>query len=489
MLQASCDVLLCTSNARYIHPAFGLRCLLANLGPLQSRARLLESDIKTEPSTVAEAILAEAPRIVGLGAHVWNATRLADIAARLKAARPDLVLVLGGPELTSEETDLTRPADYIVVGEGEEVFRRLCVDLLEGRRPAGRFLRAAPVDLSRLALPYELYTDADLKHRITYVESSRGCPYHCDYCLSAGDAPVRYFPLPPLLDALDRLLDRGARTLKFVDRTFNLDLERCCALLAFFLERMRPGLFVHFEMVPDRFPDELRGLLARFPTGSLQLEIGVQTFNPEVAARIRRPLRPELVEENLAFLRKRTNAILHTDLIAGLPGETAESFAAGFDRLARLDPHKIQIGILKRLPGAPLARHDGPGAMRYNPRPPYEILSTSAMKEAELIEIKRFARFWERVVNRGHFPRTAPLLWAGAASPYRAFAEFSRWLFARFGRDYRLPLTELADALFEFLTEARGLSRERTATSLLNDYREPGRKDTPRGLRPYTARG
>ena len=485
MGRPSHDIVLCTLNARYAHPAFGLRCLLANLGPLQSRARLLEFDIKTAVATAAEAILAEQPRIVGLGAHIWNVALIEPLVLLLKSERPDLLVVLGGPEITDRETSLTRAADYAVRGEGEEVFRRLCAELLAGDRPAGRFLQAAPADPSKLALPYDLYSDADLAHRLTYVESSRGCPYQCDYCLSAGDAPVRHFPLPPLLDALDRLLERGARTLKFVDRTFNLDLERCRALLTFFLDRMRPGLFVHFEMVPDRFPDDLRGLLARFPAGSLQLEIGVQTFNPEVAARIRRPLRPEAVEENLSFLRNHTAAVLHTDLIAGMPGETLESFAAGFDRLVRLEPHKIQVGILKKLPGASLARHDRAWAMRYSPRPPYEVVSTSAMDEGTLAAVQRLARYWELVVNRGRFPQTARLLWRGTGSPFAAFRGFSEWLFQRFGRDYGLPLTELADALFEFLTAERGLVPEAVAERILGDYQGPGRKDTPRRLRPY----
>ncbi|MBP7830645.1 MAG: DUF4080 domain-containing protein [Kiritimatiellae bacterium] len=479
------DIVLSTLNARYIHPAFGLRCLQANLGPLRSRSRILEFDLKTVPGRAADALLAEHPRIVGLGAHIWNAEALEGLARELKSRQPDLVLVLGGPEITENETGLTRLADYVIAGEGEEPFRRLCADLLESRRPAGRFIRTGPADPSTLALPYDLYSDADLAHRITYVESSRGCPYHCDYCLSAGDAPVRYFPLPPLLEALDGLLGRGAHTIKFVDRTFNLDFNRCREVLTFFLDRLRPDLFVHFEMVPDRFPDELRGLLARFPAGSLQLEIGIQTFNPEVAARIRRPLDPGAVENNLRWLRQNTRAILHTDLIAGLPGETLQSFASGFDRLVRLEPHKIQLGILKKLHGASLARHDEAGSMRYNPRPPYEVLSTSATDEPTLTGIKRFARTWELVVNRGHFPRTAPLLWTGAASPFEAFAGFSRWLFSRFGRDFGLPLTELTDALFEFLTRVRALPPDPVAANLLKDYRGPGRKDIPQSLRPF----
>ncbi|MBU1908430.1 MAG: cobalamin-dependent protein, partial [Verrucomicrobia bacterium] len=276
------DIVLSTLNAKYAHPALGLRYLLANLGPLQSRARLLEFDIKADPALVTDAILAEHPRLVGLGVHIWNAVPLIEIAAQLKRRQPDLVLILGGPEMMSESPgpEIDGRADYIIAGEADLAFRDLCGEILEGRPPAGRVFHPAPVDVERLILPYDLYSDEDLSHRITHVESSRGCPYHCDYCLSAGDAPVRFFPLSALQEALDRLLNRGARTFKFVDRTFNLDIGRCLILLTFFLERARPGLFVHFEMVPGRFPPKLREVLARFPAGALQLEIGIQTFNP-----------------------------------------------------------------------------------------------------------------------------------------------------------------------------------------------------------------
>ncbi|MBU1909976.1 MAG: DUF4080 domain-containing protein, partial [Verrucomicrobia bacterium] len=316
----------------------------------------------------------------------------------------------------------------------------------------------------------------------TYVESSRGCPYHCDYCLSAGDAPVRYFPLSALQKALDRLLVRGARSFKFVDRTFNLEIGRCLILLTFFLERMRPGLFVHFEMVPDRFPPELREVLARFPAGALQLEIGIQTFNPEVAARIHRPLNLRTVEDNLTFLRQRTAVRLHTDLIAGLPGETLESFAAGFDRLVRLDPHKIQVGILKRLRGSAIARHDGAWKMRYSARPPYEVLSTSVLDEDTLQGLQRFARYWELVVNRGRFPETAPLLWRGRASPFAAFHAFSEWLHLRFGRAHALPLSDLALALAEYPALRASVPAAVLRESLRRDYIGPGRPNLPGAL-------
>ena len=179
--------------------------------------------------------------------------------AALKRVRPDLLIVLGGPEV-SYETDgqeIVRLADYVITGEGDLAFAALCRRLLAGERPAEKVIAAPLPDFPQLALPYDLYTDSDLAHRVLYVEASRGCPFSCEFCLSSLDVPVRQVPLDRLLPALQRLLDRGARQFKFVDRTFNLDLRFSRALLEFFLARWQPGLFLHFEMIPDRLPEPL----------------------------------------------------------------------------------------------------------------------------------------------------------------------------------------------------------------------------------------
>lgn len=480
-------IVLTTFNARYSHPALGLRYLLANLGDLQPAARLLEFEIKADPAAAAQQILDLAPQIVGLGVYIWNVPRIETLAAYLKAERPDLVLVLGGPEIgpETEQQPLGKWADYLVCGEADLAFPALCRDLLAGRPPPHRLIRASPADPAQLALPDAFYSEDDLAHKNVYVESSRGCPFLCDYCLSAGDAPVRFFPLDRVMESLQRLLERGALRFKFVDRTFNLQMDRCRVLLSFFLERLRPGLFVHFEMVPDILPDELGHLLARFPAGSLQLEIGVQTFNPTVAERIHRRLDPEAVEQNLRFLREQTKAILHTDLIAGLPGENLDSFAAGFNRLLGLDSHKIQVGILKKLRGAPISRHTEAWRMEYNERPPYEVLSTSVASREEVVKLKRFSRYWELITHHDRFPQTAPLLWEGSDSPFVAFLEASEWLFTRFGRDHSLPLLDLSEGLFDFLTTVRGFPPKALAERMLHEYQAPGRHDVP----PFLHRG
>jgi len=211
------DIVLATLNAKYIHSAFGLRYLLANLGELQPRAQLLEFDLNRRPVDIVEAILQVQPRIVGLGVYIWNATPTTEVVRLLKSLRPELKVVLGGPEV-SYETDqqpLAHMADCVICGEADLAFAEIARQLLEGRTPPRRIVQAPLPDLQRLTLPYDWYTDEDLAHRVLYVEASRGCPFSCEFCLSSLGIPVRTFPLDRFLAALQRLLDRGARHFKF----------------------------------------------------------------------------------------------------------------------------------------------------------------------------------------------------------------------------------------------------------------------------------
>ncbi len=489
------DIVLATLNAKHLHAALGLRCLQANLGPLRNRSRLLEFDINQRPVDIAERILELRPRIVGLGVYVWNATASTELAGLLKRIEPSVRLVLGGPEV-SHETEaqaMVNLADWVIAGEADLAFAQLCAQVLEDRPPADKIIAAAPPDPASLAPPYELYTAEDLARRLTYVEASRGCPFGCEFCLSALDAGVRQFPLDRFLEELEKLLARGARHFKFVDRTFNLREEVCQRVLEFLLARLRPGLFFHFEIVPDLLPGALREAARRFPPGALQFEAGVQTFNPEVAERIGRRQDGDRVEANLRWLRQETAAHLHTDLIVGLPGESLASFGAGFDRLLALRPHEIQVGILKRLRGAPIARHDHAFRMVYSPHPPYEILRNDRLDFATVQRLRRFARYWDLVGNSGNFIETTPLLWsgegAGSASPFESFLRFSDWLFGEVRRTDAIALPRLLELVFRYLTEVLGRKPDAAAETLWRDYQRAGRSDRPAFLAAFVGKG
>ena len=480
------EIVLATLNAKYIHAAFGLRYLLANLGELRERACIAEFDINQRPLEIVERILAHEPSIVGFGVYIWNVTQTTEVVAILKRLRPQLTIILGGPEVSyeTEEQEIVRLADHVITGEADLAFAECCRALVAGRALPKIIVATVP-KLEEIASPYSLYTDSDLAHRVIYVEASRGCPFTCEFCLSSLDIPVRAFALEPFLAELDALMARGAMQFKFVDRTFNLHLPTSRAILQFFLDRWRDGMFVHFEMVPDRLPEQLRELISQFPAGGVQLEVGIQTFDDVTSKNISRRQNVPKLEDNFRYLRESTGVHVHADLIVGLPGEGIESFGRGFDRLVALRPQEIQVGILKRLRGTPIVRHDAGYGMVYSPQPPYEILQNAALDFTAMQRMRRFARFWDLVANSGNFIEAAPLLWSGDASPFQTVLAFSDWLFARIQRTHTIALDTIARELFTYLSEHSATSRGEVADAMARDWRRPGRKDLPSWLVPH----
>lgn len=474
------DILLSTLNARYAHSSFGLRYLFANLGDLQPRAEIAEFDISQRPLDIAEKILARAPRILGLGVYIWNVAPTTELVSLLKRLAPQMIIVLGGPEVSHEleQQEIVRLADFTVAGEADLEFHQLCTRLLAKRRPLENTIQANPPEFRDLRLPYEYYGDEDVAHRVIYVEASRGCPFTCEFCLSALEVPVRQVPLEPFLEAMGSLLDRGVRQFKFVDRTFNLNIQTSRAILQFFLDRMMPDLFVHFEMIPDRLPESLRTPIAQFPNGSLQFEVGIQSFNPDVQQLISRRQDNDRTEENLRWLRSETKVHVHADLIVGLPGESIESFAAGFDRLYALRPQEIQVGMLKRLRGTPIVRHDEAWSMIYSPHPPYEVMSTKLIDFPAMCRMRRFARFWDLVANSGRFVHALPVL-LDTPSPFAAFMSLSDWLWETTRQTHAIALVRLFELLHRYIQTHRPNDADRFANALLQDYQREGRTDTP----------
>ena len=470
-------ILLATLNASYPHAAFGLRCLLVNMAELTERTAIAEFTINQRPLDIAEAILAREPDILGLGVYIWNAAPSLELVSLLKRLRPDLVIVLGGPEVSheTEVQEIVQLADHVITGEADLAFRDLCRELLAGRRPERRIIAAPLPQWEALELPYHLYTDADIANRVVYVEASRGCPFSCEFCLSSLDIPVRAVPLERLLPELERLLERGLRRFKFVDRTFNLKIETSRALLRFFLDRLRPGLFLHFEMIPDRLPEGLREIIAQFPAGALQFEVGIQTFDPDVSRNISRRNNHTMTEENFRYLRERTGVHIHADLIVGLPGEDIETFGRGFDRLLAMRPQEIQVGILKRLRGTPIVRHDVAWEMIYAAHPPYEVLQTKLISFAEMQAMRRFAKYWDLIGNSGNFPGTLALVLRDEPSAFEVLRRLADHLWESTGALDGIALLRLAELIFRWLIDEKGLPPDEVAPVLWSDYTRPGR--------------
>ncbi len=334
-------------------------------------------------------------------------------------------------------------------------------------------------------MPYQYYDDEDLRNRIIYVEASRGCPFKCEFCLSSLDKTSKTFTLDRFLEEMAKLYQKGARNFKFIDRTFNLKVAHSTAILQFFLDRIESEdsdgeLMVHFEVIPDRLPDALKALLIQFPANSLQFEVGVQTFDPDVQTLISRRQDNEKTKENLLWLKSQTQAHIHADLIFGLPSDTLAGFADSFDQLYQLGPQEIQLGILKRLRGTPINRHTGTYQMKYSPAPPYTVLQTRDISFEELQRVGRFARYWDIFGNQGRFKHTLPLVMGKhqQGNHFKRFLAFTDALFAHEKSTWKISLKRQFVLLYEMLPELFGEDENEIRSLLQLDFDRSLQKGT-----------
>ncbi|MEB8433591.1 DUF4080 domain-containing protein [Cocleimonas sp. KMM 6892] len=483
MTTPSANIILCTLNARYIHSAFGLRYLYANLGELQSQTILKEFTIHERPIDVVEKLLESNPKIIGFSVYIWNVTEIGETVAILKQVAPEVSIVLGGPEVSHlpDKPECVDLADYIIKGPGEISFRVLCEQVLNGQRPLNKVIEGVAETLDKIASPYEFYSDEDISNRLIYVEASRGCPFKCEFCLSSLDKTSKPFELGAFLEEMDKLYQRGARNFKFIDRTFNLKVSTSVAILEFFLERMTDNLYLHFEVIPDNLPEKLKQALMHFPKDSLQFEIGVQTFDPEIQGLISRKQDNNKTKENLLWLREHTGAHIHADLIFGLPSDTLDNFGKSFDQLVALNPQEIQLGILKRLRGAPLNRHNEDYQLVYSDTPPYTILTTKDISFTEMQRVKRFARYWDMIANSGRFKHTLPLI-LGIEDPnentsaFKRFMQLSDALHNTEGSTWKIALPRLYKLLYEVVSDQLAIPEEQMREYLEKDHQRTKQK-------------
>jgi radical SAM superfamily enzyme YgiQ (UPF0313 family) len=498
------DILLVAVNARYSHSAYAVRSLLANLGSLADITKIIETDLEVTPLQLASQIVEANPRIVGFSVYLWNVRLIEAVARILHAVAPHMRLIAGGPEFTAGYRHASL-FDSVIVGEGETAFRTFCERWLAPAAfgstkprlsssltaPGGRaspraasdcaVVLAPPENLATLALPFHLYTGTDLAQRTIYVESSRGCPYACSYCTSASTG-LRLVPLDRLLPALDTLWQRGLRRFKFLDRSFNAPAEHAVALLDFFLSRATPDMCLHFEINTDHLTDRVASRIASFPKNTLHLEAGIQTLNPRVAVAVGRSADTQTTLRHLRYLTQETGAVVHADLIFGLPGEDEASFALGFNSLVdTCHPPEVQVNLLKALPGTRLAQEASDLGLAFNTEPPYELLHSDVMNFAGLMRLQRFARCWELVHNRSRFPNTVCALHASCAGDYYgAYQSLATRIHAEEGKLFAIGLSSMVRYLREHLVETCGLSTsaaDKLLAADLNGKRSPERME------------
>ncbi len=476
-MSSSTTIILSTLNARYIHASLGLRYLMANMGDLRPQTQLMEFVINSRPVDIVESLLETNPEIIGLGVYIWNATETLQVVKLLKKVSPETIIILGGPEVTYETAaqEITALADYVITGQADITFQEVCREILTNVKPLQKIIKAKIFKLNDINLPYAEYTDEDIKNRVIYVEASRGCPFKCEFCLSSLDKTVYPFNLDLFLAEMQTLFAHGVRSFKFIDRTFNLKIATSIKIMNFFLDKMETEkVYLHFELIPDHLPEKLKTVMQQFPEDSLQFEIGIQSLNPEIQDIISRKQDNQKVAANLQWIRQETNAHIHADLIIGLPGETLNSFAKGFNQLVAFQPHEIQIGILKRLRGTPIIRHTDEYDMRYSPTAPYEILSNNIIDFSLMQKLKRFARYWDMIANSGRFKHTKALLLGNA--PFENFLALTNWLYSVTDQTHKLALPRLFNLLYKFMSEELKLDNDKTIEFLLKDYEVSGIK-------------
>lgn len=468
------NIILTTLNARFIHASLGLRYLKANMGELVGQTSIHEYDINMRPIEIAESLLSQDPAIIGFGVYIWNVEESTRVLHLIKKLSPNVILVVGGPEVSYEfETqEIVRLADHLITGNADLAFHALCQQIISAGPPAEKIIHAGEIHPDDINFPYQEYTDLDIANRIIYVEASRGCPFKCEFCLSALDKTAQPFPLENFLDEMRKLYDRGVRHFKFVDRTFNLKVESSIRIMEFFLERLDEDLYLHFELIPDHLPERLKSVISQFPEHSLQFEIGIQTLNPKVQELISRKQNHEKMKRNLDWLHEHSHAHTHADLIIGLPGEDINSFAQGFNELIAMHPDEIQVGVLKRLKGTPIIRHTDEYDMLFNPYPPYNILSTRDIDFPTMQKLSRFSRYWDLIINSGRFLHSKEILLG--TSPFENFFRLSDWIYQKTHQTHAIALERLFRLVYAGMAGILEREKESIRNNLLLDFERTG---------------
>lgn len=430
---------LCALSAKYVHATLAPWCLAAGVqeytartacdeGAPALRAIVVEGTVNEPQDGVLARILSCAPQAVGLSCYLWNLEKTLALAQGIKQAAPDTVVFLGGPEVSYNAADTLREnavVDCILSGEGEQSVPALLACLARGDSP-DTYVHAIPGLCTRAAVsepcvltgtPPSPYTPAYLQAlsgRIAYLETSRGCPFSCAFCLSGRCGAPRWFALEGehgVFATLRKLANSGTQTVKLIDRTFNANPAHANAILSFILKHYGGDIpacvCFHFEIAADILREDTLALLAQMPAGAVQLEIGMQSFCEETLAAVRRKTDTARLQSTIRRLIAMGNMHVHIDLIAGLPLEDLHTFAQSFNTGYALGAQMLQLGFLKLLHGAAMREEPEAFPCEYSPRPPYEILRTPWLSEADLALLRLCEDALERVYNSGRFLETA----------------------------------------------------------------------------------
>lgn len=444
------NVVLSTLNSKFIHSSLALRYLKA-YGEAHGQAYdIVEYTINMPVLYILSDITEHDIDVLGFACYIWNIEMTLHVVDMVKAVRPDIKIVLGGPEVSFTADELLERCpniDYIVQGEGEEAFHALVTALqlgndglnpvipgVRGRRNGSILgsLEAVEVsDLSSIPFPYTEEDMDDLEHKIIYYESSRGCPFSCQYCLSGNKNTVRFFPQERTLEELQWFIDHGVKQVKFVDRTFNCAPHHHRPLMEFMRDSDTDMNF-HLEMEPELMTEWETNILCETPPGRIQIEVGVQSTHKKTLDAINRYNDWPYIQKSIRPIIQAGRTHVHMDLIVGLPHEDFNRFGQSFNDLFSLQPHALQIGFLKLLKGSGVRRMR---EYKYvaDPLAPYEVLSTHVLPYDDVRFLKYFEDVFERFYNSERFRTTfgyiGQQLIHGETDAFTYFCDMTRaWL-------------------------------------------------------------
>lgn len=464
-------VILAALNAKYIHSNLALRYLSRFQNNNQKHhVETMEFTINQRLDFIAEELFRKQPDVVLFSCYIWNVEMLRQLCPILKKIMPDCVIGFGGPEVSYEsETFLEEnPAvDFVMRGEGELVFTKYLEHLDAGNpatlgeiesltyRQNGEIFSTPqmhPMDLALLPFPYE-DDFSDVQNQIIYYESSRGCPYHCGYCLSSVENGVRFVPLDKVLPDLQKFLDKNVPQVKFIDRTFNCKKSHAMAIWKYLHEHDNGVTNFHFEITADLIDQETIVFLKTVRKGLFQFEIGVQSTNPQTIRAINRNVDFAALSEIVQQIKDGGNIHQHLDLIAGLPYEDYDSFGRSFNDVYALHPEQLQLGFLKVLKGSMLHQKQKEFEIVYHDTAPYEVLTTHELPYADTLRLKYVEEMVETYYNSGRFLHTLAYLVPLYESPFAFFEALSKfWV----GENYHylgLSKMGLFDVLWRFVEQ------------------------------------
>lgn len=469
--------LLTAVNAKYIHtnPAlYSLRAYAVKYGQgLGEHVRLAEYTINQRPNEILSGIYKQNPDVIAFSCYIWNITEVLSLVRELHKILPHVPIWLGGPEVSyraEEVMDSYPELTGIMVGEGEETFLELLRHYAGAKtKEAMKEIRGIVfrmgeaviatgerelTDLSRLPFLYEDLSQ--FEHRIIYYESSRGCPFRCSYCLSSIDKTVRLRDLETVKKELQFFLDRNVPQVKFIDRTFNCNHDHAMEIWRYIKDHDNGITNFHFEIAADLLNEEELRLLNTLRPGAAQMEIGVQTTNPQTIREIRRRMDVDQLKRIVERLHQGKNIHIHLDLIAGLPYEDYQSFGHSFDEVYAMQPEQLQLGFLKVLSGSYMAEKCEDYGLLYTDQPPYEVLQTKWLSYADVYRLQQIEEMVELYYNSNQFTRTLPYLERFFESPFvmferlGAFYERKGYFVSTPSRIYRYRV------LLEFAAEETG---------------------------------